>query len=589
MAQPTTTIFTTIMQTTDAPTTTAAQTTTVAPSTTAVQTTTVAPTTTAAPSTTAAQTTTIAPSTTAAQTTTVAPSTTAIPSTTVAQTTTIAPSTTVAQTTTIAPSTTVAQTTTIAPSTTVAQTTTIAPSTTAAQTTTIAPSTTAAQTTAASTTNPPTTSPAMDKCWTFDQNTEGWTDNGSGTVMWSNDCNHTEDGGGALRLCPPGSTSPTGVGAQTIVFPSCSGLNAIIYWVKGPPGTTLCTLFNNVLDDLSRIYTIMTNEWEMVMHMIPPQYDPITHIIIKSNLRDPLEPVCLWLDDIKLTTKFPTTTLPHTTSNVPTTTDVPRTTAAQTTTNAPTTTVQPTTTQAPTTTSTTTTQAPTTTKDPCPPCPCPPKPCPPKPCHPCHPCPPKPCHPDPCKPCDCSYCYKTKQSDCNQKYYKYGAYNNNCHGNNSYGGAYGDCDDDTETIIQYVANNAVLACNDVVELKVPPGGSKEMYLAQFSEEFIYNNRFQCVEPAVYNECPGNLIDNRREEEYTEFDQRYLVSNSIRNSELARMVSTKRRHKHSIPMSVAGNGTYFYLGGTGNRQGSNQTGLYGPHITGKPYFDQCNNC
>jgi hypothetical protein len=151
----------------------------------------------------------------------------------------------------------------------------------------------------------------------------------------------------------------------------------------------------------------------------------------------------------------------------------------------------------------------------------------------------------------------------------------------------GGCDDDV--VIRYVANNSVVACNDLVELRIPVNGSKDRYLAKFSDEFVYNNRFQCAIPAEYNNCPGNVIDNRREEEFTESDQRALVQRNIRNRFLAERVATRRRHRHSVPSNVASNGTYYYLGGTGNRQGSNQTGLYGPHITGKPYFEQCQNC
>ena len=110
-----------------------------------------------------------------------------------------------------------------------------------------------------------------------------------------------------------------------------------------------------------------------------------------------------------------------------------------------------------------------------------------------------------------------------------------------------------------------------------------------SKEFLENNRFQCAIPATYNNCVGNLIDNRKEEEFTESDQRALVSRNIRNIILAERFSSRDRHKHSIPSSAARSGAYYYLGGVGNRQGSNQTGLYGPHITGKPYFAQCINC
>lgn len=162
---------------------------------------------------------------------------------------------------------------------------------------------------------------------------------------------------------------------------------------------------------------------------------------------------------------------------------------------------------------------------------------------------------------------------------------------NTCGQEYNNCDNycDDDIVVRFVANNSVVACNDLVELRVPINGSKERYLKKFSDEFRYNNRFQCAIPATYNNCPGNVIDNRREEEFTESDQRALVQRNIRNKFLAERVATRRRHKHSVPSNIASNGTYYYLGGTGNNQGSNQTGLYGPHITGKSYFDQCLTC
>jgi hypothetical protein len=165
-----------------------------------------------------------------------------------------------------------------------------------------------------------------------------------------------------------------------------------------------------------------------------------------------------------------------------------------------------------------------------------------------------------------------------------------CACKNNYGDSCGEkCDTgcDEDVVIRYVANNAVVSCNNLVELKIPENGSKARYLAKFSDEFIDNNRFQCVVPAVYNNCPANVIDNRREEEFTESDQRSLVSRNIRNKFLAERVTTKRKHAHSIPSNIAQNGSYYYVGGTGNRSGAVQTGLYGAQVTGKPYFAQCN--
>lgn len=170
-------------------------------------------------------------------------------------------------------------------------------------------------------------------------------------------------------------------------------------------------------------------------------------------------------------------------------------------------------------------------------------------------------------------CSETVDCDCKSKtdYSKYAKYT--------------DCNCDEDVVIRYVANNAEISCSHLVELKFPVDGTKAKYLSQFSDEFIENNRFQCAIPAVYNNCPGNVIDNRKEEEFTESDQKALVSRSIRNKILAERVTTRRRHKHCIPSNVAFNSTYYYLGD--QNRGSTQTGLYGPNITGKPYFDQCN--
>lgn len=203
---------------------------------------------------------------------------------------------------------------------------------------------------------------------------------------------------------------------------------------------------------------------------------------------------------------------------------------------------------------------------------------------------------DPCGGCDskwtqgCNPCsdfhrkdkkfhhtYNHKDCGCSEA----GPNNPDCKCSNNYTD---ECDDDV--VVRFVANNAEISCSNLVELKFPVGGSKERYLAQFSEEFVRNNRFQCAIPAVFNDCPGNVIDNRREEEFTESDERALVSRYIRNKFLAERVSTRKKHKHSIPSNVASNGTYYYLGGPGNRSGSTQTGLYGPHVTGKSYFADC---
>lgn len=200
------------------------------------------------------------------------------------------------------------------------------------------------------------------------------------------------------------------------------------------------------------------------------------------------------------------------------------------------------------------------------------------------------------KNCGCSEENQAPGTDCgcDQKYNKHcgkSDYLSDCESvcSKSYNPC-NPCDDNScpeEVIIKYVSSNVPIACDNVVELKIPPGGSKAQYLAKFSSEFIYNNRFQCALPSVYNNCPSNVIDNRREEEFTESDQKALVLRNIKNIVLAESFVTRIRHKHSIPSPALLNGTYYYLGGPENRNGSNQTGLYGGQITGKPYFNQCN--
>ena len=153
------------------------------------------------------------------------------------------------------------------------------------------------------------------------------------------------------------------------------------------------------------------------------------------------------------------------------------------------------------------------------------------------------------KNCGCSESNEGNCNKCKNKKDKGHGKDCCCSKCSAYNKEYGEQCCDEDVVIRYVANNAVVSCSNLVELKVPVNGSKARYLNQFSDEFIDNNRFQCVIPAVYNNCVGNVIDNRREEEFTESDQRALVSRNIRNKFLAERVTTRIRHKHSIPSKI----------------------------------------
>jgi hypothetical protein len=82
--------------------------------------------------------------------------------------------------------------------------------------------------------------------------------------------------------------------------------------------------------------------------------------------------------------------------------------------------------------------------------------------------------------------------------------------------------------IVYRMVNGELDCDNIVELKIPFGGSKEMYLAKFSPEFIRANIYQCATVPVYNTLPNNVIDNMRAVEFTLSDQAALTKRGINN-------------------------------------------------------------
>lgn len=124
---------------------------------------------------------------------------------------------------------------------------------------------------------------------------------------------------------------------------------------------------------------------------------------------------------------------------------------------------------------------------------------------------------------ECFGCYP-KNDHCNKKIKVY----------NSKG--CGGCNDCNDVAIIYRFVNEEVDCDNIVELRVPVGGSKEKYLAKyFSSEFIDAHKFVCAEAPVYNIMPNNLIDNQRQYEFTDSDQTALIKRGIRNELYAKQL------------------------------------------------------
>jgi hypothetical protein len=152
---------------------------------------------------------------------------------------------------------------------------------------------------------------------------------------------------------------------------------------------------------------------------------------------------------------------------------------------------------------------------------------------------------------------------------------------------YNNCGGCQDVAIVYKMANEQFDCDNIVELKIPVGGTKEQYLAKlFPAEFIDANRFQCATVPVYNKYPNNLIDNMRAEEFTESDQAALVKRGIRNSLYAQQLVDEGKLIHDkqsfqIPMNTYGKTSYYYFGNSLNA-GSTATGL-DPLDAYKGYF------
>lgn len=228
----------------------------------------------------------------------------------------------------------------------------------------------------------------------------------------------------------------------------------------------------------------------------------------------------------------------------------------------------------------------------------------PEDCGSCH----KPCNKPPCslpprdlpscdKPCDCKkdgrwsfFCNKCKRQDAREDLHHNDKEDKQCPLKSYvYDKRCGDCQD---VAIVYKMINEEFDCDNIVELKIPYGGTKEQYLAKhFPPEFVRANRFQCATVPVYNDYPNNLVDNRRQENFTESDQAALVKIGIRNAVFAQQLVDDgklifERRGFQIPMNVANKSTaYFYFGNNVNI-GNTYTGL-DPIDANKGYFKNLN--
>lgn len=183
----------------------------------------------------------------------------------------------------------------------------------------------------------------------------------------------------------------------------------------------------------------------------------------------------------------------------------------------------------------------------------------------------------------CNKCHKRyRKEDCKKNCESKAS----CHPLKSYVYKNG-CNDCQDVAIVYRMINNGMDCDNIVELKIPVGGSKEEYLAKhFSPEFIEANKYQCATVPAYNAMQNNVIDNRREEEFTPSDQAALVKRGINNALFAKQLIEEGRlihekHEFSIPMNVSGRTSYYYFGDNFT-SGSTQTGL-APQDAVKAYF------
>lgn len=120
-------------------------------------------------------------------------------------------------------------------------------------------------------------------------------------------------------------------------------------------------------------------------------------------------------------------------------------------------------------------------------------------------------------------------------------------------------------------------CDNIVEMSLPKGGTKESYLAaRFPTSFVRKNKYQCATVPYINEEPNNLIDNMHEQDFTISDQMSLTMRGVKSYETAKLMQkrgeiTNNRHNFRIESDACGKTAYYKLGKC-NDVGSTKTGL-----------------
>ena len=162
----------------------------------------------------------------------------------------------------------------------------------------------------------------------------------------------------------------------------------------------------------------------------------------------------------------------------------------------------------------------------------------------------------------------------------HGSHGHGSHDHGSHGcGCKGNarCDRCRDVVVVYRTVSPNVDCDNIVELRLPEGGSKAKYLAgNFSPEFVHDSRYQCATVPAYDLYRGNQIDNRREFEFTLSSQSALTKRGVANAVLAqRMIDQGQlqadTYGFSVPMNAINKSPYYYLG-DGNNYGGELTGL-----------------
>ncbi len=163
-----------------------------------------------------------------------------------------------------------------------------------------------------------------------------------------------------------------------------------------------------------------------------------------------------------------------------------------------------------------------------------------------------------CKPCYKKPCYKNTLYQKNKSSKKLIIGKNKC----------GTC---TDVAITFRPCFDEKNCDNVVDLHIPRGGTKEKYMAaRFSDDFIFANRYQCATVPVFNCCPENVVDNMHEHEWTESTQKALVARKINNERTARRFIVNKSKCHYIPMDKSGGTSYYKY--TAHHSASYRSGL-----------------